>query len=75
MALWSDMTQNIEDSADEVFAIVARCFARGGTDKNAKDNVKNVLRQLWQTSRRATCVGIGDRLKNIGTLLIDDKWK
>lgn len=75
MVLYGDMTQTLNESTDKVFMIVAKCFAAGGTDKNAKANVKEQLRYVWQLSREMTCREIGDRLRNVGKCIIEDKWK
>lgn len=74
MALHGDMTQTLSDSTDEVFTSVARCFAAGGTDKNAKANIKEILRHVWQLSREVTCRELGHRLKAVSECIIEDKW-
>jgi len=73
MALYGDMTQTLNEQTDKVFIIVAKCFATGGTDKNAKANIREQLRYIWQLSREMTCKEIGNKIKNIGSGIIEDK--
>lgn len=65
--------QIISEQTDKAFEIVATTYANGGGNKEAKEQLKEVLYTVWCFSRQDALVEVGRTLKNLATKIEEDR--